>query len=205
MPYSAVVVAAGLSSRMKAFKPLLEIGGVPMIELTIGNLKAAGVDDIVVVLGYRAEELASALGGIGVRTAMNYRFASTSMFESVCLGLRALPATCEGAFITPGDVPFAQPELIRTLMSTEGDIVKPAYRGKLGHPVLIRRHVIPSILPYNGDGGLGAAFKASNYEQVLVEARDEATLLDADTPQDFERLVRFAASRGRSSDGFAYL
>ena len=205
MPYSAVVVAAGLSSRMKAFKPLLEIGGVPMIELTIGNLKVAGVDYIVVVLGYRAEELGAALEGIGVRTAVNNRFASTSMFESVCLGLRALPSTCEGSLVTPGDVPLVQPEFIRTLMGTDGDIVKPAYQGRLGHPVLVRKHVIPSILSYSGDGGLGAALQASNYEQVLVEACDEAILLDVDTPQDFERIVSFAASRDRYSDNFPRL
>ena len=53
----AVLVAAGLSSRMKDFKPMLPFGTSTASRHMIGMLKSLKADPIVVVTGYRAEEL----------------------------------------------------------------------------------------------------------------------------------------------------
>ena len=52
---SAIVLAAGKGSRMKSFIPkvLRKICGRPMISYTLENLRKAGINDIVVVVGYR--------------------------------------------------------------------------------------------------------------------------------------------------------
>jgi CTP:molybdopterin cytidylyltransferase MocA len=53
----AVIVAAGLSSRMGDYKPLMEIGGVSVARRVVRAFTRAGVSPIVVVTGYRADEL----------------------------------------------------------------------------------------------------------------------------------------------------
>ena len=87
----AMIVAAGLSSRMGKLKALLPVGGEPMIRLTAKKLLEAGAEEIVAVTGYRREEIEAALAGLPVRFAHNENYAVTQMFDSVKLGLRAVP------------------------------------------------------------------------------------------------------------------
>ena len=86
MFYSAVVAAAGLSSRMKAFKPLLPLADGTVIGAVITTLKRAGVDDIVVVTGYKADEMAVHLEKHEVRIVENKLYAESEMFDSIKLG-----------------------------------------------------------------------------------------------------------------------
>jgi CTP:molybdopterin cytidylyltransferase MocA len=65
----AVIVAAGLSSRMGAYKPLMEIGGVSVARRVTGAFTGAGVSPIVVVTGYRADELEAHLSANGADAA----------------------------------------------------------------------------------------------------------------------------------------
>ncbi|MGB8261933.1 MAG: NTP transferase domain-containing protein [Terracidiphilus sp.] len=53
----AIVLAAGYSSRMGRFKPLLPLNGSPAILAVLGLLRRAGIEQIVVVTGHRAEDL----------------------------------------------------------------------------------------------------------------------------------------------------
>ena len=59
--FGAVILAAGLSSRMKAFKPLLPVDGRTAIEGLIETSKAAGLTDITVVTGHERKQLAETL------------------------------------------------------------------------------------------------------------------------------------------------
>ncbi|MGH9945077.1 MAG: nucleotidyltransferase family protein, partial [Pyrinomonadaceae bacterium] len=70
-PLSAVLLAAGRSRRMGAFKPLLPFGDRTVAEVCVDNLRAAGVAEIVVVLGHRAAELQARLTHLPVRFALN--------------------------------------------------------------------------------------------------------------------------------------
>jgi molybdenum cofactor cytidylyltransferase len=58
---SAILLAAGRSRRMGAFKPLLPFGARTVIETCIDNLRAAGVTEIVVVVGHRGAEVRARL------------------------------------------------------------------------------------------------------------------------------------------------
>ena len=69
---AAVLLAAGRSRRMGAFKPLLPFGGSSVVEACVANLRAACVREVVVVVGHRAEEVRAALDGLSfVRFALN--------------------------------------------------------------------------------------------------------------------------------------
>lgn len=63
----ALVFAAGRGTRLRPYtdatpKPLLEIGGNPLLERTLNTVVDAGVEAIVIVVGYRADEITDAIG-----------------------------------------------------------------------------------------------------------------------------------------------
>src|SRR5262249_10312801 len=93
----AIVLAAGLSTRMGDFKPLMRLAGVPLIERVIESLQASGsVDDIFVVTGHRGTDVAAAVGGRGVKVMFNENYAEGEMLSSVIAGIGALPEKALG-------------------------------------------------------------------------------------------------------------
>ena len=80
--FAAVILSAGYSSRMKGFKPLMDVGGVTAAERLINSVRAAGIDDITVVTGYGRERLQPVMEKTGVAEAYNADFDS-GMFRCV--------------------------------------------------------------------------------------------------------------------------
>ena len=185
----AVVAAAGLSSRMGAFKPLLPFDGATVIGRCIANLRAAGASEIVVVTGYRGDELAAAVRGSGVAFVHNPDYARTQMFDSLCLGLRALPADCGVVLLTPGDVPLVRPETISALLASDAGFACPVCDGRRGHPVALDARYLPALLNYRGDGGLRGAIEALEIPSADVAVEDAGMSRDMDTPADYGELL----------------
>ncbi len=192
----AVVAAAGLSSRMGAFKPLLPFDGATVIERCIDNLRTAGAAEIAVVTGFRGGELAERLRGSGVILVHNPRYAETQMFDSICMGLRALPKDCDPILLTPGDVPLVSQETIRALLAAEGGFIRPVCAGRRGHPAALDGAYVGALLNYSGEGGLRGAVAALEIPVTDVEVADEGMTLDLDTPADYETVL----SRLRDAD-----
>lgn len=188
MRCAAVIAAAGLSSRMRDFKPMLCLGDMTMIESVIGSLRQAGVEEIVVVTGYKSQVLQRHLDSLQVRSVENSRFAETKMYDSLCLGLTALESDYDAVFLTPGDVPLVQPETIHLMQAAEADMVRPVCGGKAGHPVMIRRLLVPALLAYHGEGGLRQAMETMPQPILDLEVQDIGVTMDADTPEDFKAL-----------------
>jgi len=181
----AVVAAAGLSSRMGDFKPLLPFDGSTVIERCITNLRGAGATDIVVVTGHRAGELARLLEDSGVTLVRNAAYAETQMFDSLCLGLRALPADCDRILLTPGDVPLVRAGTIRALLAADAGFACPICNGRRGHPVALDAAWREQVLGYSGDGGLRGAVEALGIPTAEVEVADPGMTHDLDTPADY--------------------
>ncbi len=186
----AVVVAAGMSSRMGDFKPMLSLGELTISRRLITSLKQAGVDRIVVICGYRAEDLEHHLADMGLVFLRNENYESTDMFESAKIGLSYLGDKCEGLLFTPVDIPLFHADTARTLMESSSRIAIPTYGGKDGHPIFIRDDAIERILKYSGEGGLRGAIECSGYEIERIELSDPGILHDADTPKDYEELLK---------------
>ncbi len=87
---SAIVLAAGLSRRMGRFKLTLPWGATTVIGQVVATLEAAGVAEIVVVTGNRADEVAAALAGTGAQIVFNPDFATGEMLSSIQAGLRTV-------------------------------------------------------------------------------------------------------------------
>src|ERR1035437_1975917 len=97
---AAIVLAAGYSSRMAEFKPLLPLAGSTALERCIGLFHAAGVAEVIAVLGHRAEELQPLAERAGARCIFNSRF-EQGMFSSLFARRRALSSGGEAAFGLP--------------------------------------------------------------------------------------------------------
>lgn len=200
--YTAIIAAAGLSSRMNDFKPLMKLGDKTLITSVIGNLKSAGVEEFIVVIGHRADDVIDHLRSIEARClfVINENYADNSMFDSIRLGLEHVNDSYCGIFVTPGDVPLVSPDTIEKLMRAEGDLVVPKYGEITGHPVLIRRRALCEISGHDGSCGLKGAIDklkrtGSGYTVSEVDVEDRAILMDADTRTDYDALIEFMSMR----------
>lgn len=191
MKTGAVIVAAGMSSRMSDFKPMLKIGTISMIKRIISNFQQANIFPIVVVTGYRGEELEKHIAKFGVICLKNKNYKNSEMFDSAKIGFSYISGKCERFFFTPVDIPLFTVKTITRMLKTNAPITKPVCNGKDGHPILIADKVLPSLLKAETQGGLKGAIEktlANNVNEIQVD--DEGILLDADTPADYERLIK---------------
>lgn len=193
--YGAVILAAGLSSRMKDFKPLLHVDGTTAIEGLVESAKVAGIDDITVVTGHNRELLSPVIAAMGVREAYNEDY-EQGMFSSVKTGLAAAAASGKkGYLLMPVDCPLVSASVMREVMSAglkePEKFAVPVYEGKKGHPLLVSAGFIDEICTWQGGGGLKAVTNAHPDEMVRVPVNEEGCLLDMDTPEGYEEIVNF--------------
>ncbi len=192
---SAVILAAGFSSRMGDFKPLMDLAGRSVLAHSVQNFRDAGVRDILAVTGHRAQEVRAEAERLGISSMYNARH-EQGMFSSVCVALPSVfgqsPLSGPDAFfILPVDVPLVRPSTIAALIEAyDGRIAYPCFEGERGHPPLIPAGLIPKILNHDGQGGLKSLLETC--PSLDVPVWDRGVLVDADTPGDFSALVRRA-------------
>ncbi len=195
---AGIVLAAGASSRMGCFKPLLHLGGMTVLERNIALLRDAGAGEVIVVIGNRAEELQPIAERCGARCVHNAGW-EQGMFSSVVAGLRALQSWAQGAFVLPVDIPLVRSATLRRLAAAfathpEG-IVYPVFGERRGHPPLIARSILDEVSLNAARGPLSEFLTAHEWNAIEVPVADEAIHLDMDTPAAFEALAALAARR----------
>ena len=191
MRTGAVIVAAGRSSRMGDFKPMLNVGTVSMARRVVAALREAGAETLVMVTGNNAEALEQHLEGEGLVFLRNSRFASTQMFDSAKIGFEYLQGKCDRILFTPVDIPLFTAESAAALLRSGAPLACPICNGETGHPLLISSELVPQLLSDGGDGGLRGAIRRLGIPMQEIPVRDPGVLLDADTPQDYESLVNY--------------
>ena len=189
MQIGALIVAAGMSSRMGEFKPMLSIGSISIAQRIIATLSQAGVSKIVMVTGYNATALERHLTGNGIIFLRNTDYETTQMFDSVKIGLRYLQDKCDRILLTPVDVPLFTAKTARTILDSSALLACPMCEGKQGHPILIANSLIPEILNDCGEMGLKGAMDRCSVPLHRIEVDDPGTIHDADTPEDYSQLV----------------
>jgi CTP:molybdopterin cytidylyltransferase MocA len=196
---------------MGSLKPLLPLGGKPAVTWAAETLLAAGVNDIVVVVGHSGKEVASAVEHLPIQIAFNEDFTS-GMFSSVLRGLEAISPESDAFFVMPADIPLVAPNTIRNLADTlfsspmELDVVYPRYSGRRGHPPLISARLTDQVRSWTGDGGLRGFLERRQPRALDVDVDDPGILMDMDTPEDYVRLVEYFDGRfqGKLSGGASY-
>ena len=191
MTTAALIVAAGMSSRMGDFKPLLNIGSISIAQRVVATFQQAGVEKIVMVTGYNAVMLERHLAGNGVVFLRNENYETTQMFDSVCIGLSYLRDKCGRVLFTPVDIPLFTADTVHRLLETDAPLACPAVDGETGHPTLIGASLFDRILSDSGDQGLRGALNRCGAELTLIPVEDRGILHDADTPEDYKALLRY--------------
>lgn len=194
----AVLVAAGLSSRMKEFKPMLPFGDSTISIHIVTMLKELGLDPIVVVTGYRAVQLEGHLSHTGVRFVRNERYQETEMFDSIRLGLESIRGRCDRVMLMPMDTPAIRRDTIRQVLMIDAALVRTTYQGEPGHPIMIEGKMIPLICGASGEGGLRGAMEGCGTPITNLEVTDEGIFRDVDTPEEYRKLIEWNYARGES-------
>ncbi|MBO5640026.1 MAG: NTP transferase domain-containing protein [Oscillospiraceae bacterium] len=188
---AALIVAAGMSSRMGDFKPMLNIGSISIAQRVVASLQQAGVEKIVMVTGYNAVQLERHLSGLGIVFLRNENYEHTQMFESACIGLSYLADKCDRLLFTPVDIPLFTAATLQQLLDSDAPLACPVCDGKRGHPILIASSLIGSILSDSGHDGLRGALERCGAPMTEIPVEDRGILHDADTPEDYKALLRY--------------
>ncbi len=185
----AVVLAAGLSTRMGTQKMLLPFGGDTVIGHVVDQLLASALAQVAVVVGHEGDRVAEALAGRPVHVVVNERYAD-GMLSSVRCGLRAL-GPCEGVLVALGDQPSITTTLVDELVAAYPccglGILVPLYEGRRGHPVLFADRYREEVLTNFDDVGLRGLMQAHPDDVAELPVADEAVLSDMDYPEDYRR------------------
>lgn len=184
---AAIILAAGRSRRMGKFKPLLPFGNQTVIESCVGNLRAAGVAEIVVVLGHRAEDISEKLNSASVEFVTNPN-PDSEMSASIELGVDALTDIARAVLITPADHPAIHPETIRFLIEKwrgGAKLIQPDFAGKGGHPVLIDLSYRDELKRLDPDAGLRGFFNKHRAEVLRLPVDSPFVARDMDTWEDY--------------------
>lgn len=191
MRVGAVITAAGMSSRMGDFKPLLKIGSMSIVSRIVATLRQAGAENIVMVTGYNADALERHLAGSGIVFLRNEDYEHTHMFDSAKIGLAYLADKCDRILFTPVDIPLFTAATVSALLDSGAELACPVFDGQSGHPLLMSDFVAKRILADSGEGGIQGAITRCGVDMTDIIVDDEGILHDADTPQDYNKLLEF--------------
>jgi len=185
---SAIVLAAGESNRLGQLKQLMPLGESTILEQAIDNLLDSVVDETIVVLGHKAEEVRKAIAARPVRMALNPDY-HQGMSTSIITGLNLIDSRAQAVMVALGDQPFVDSQTINILIeefkSGDKGIAVPVYQGKRGHPVIFDIRYKDELLNLKGDIG-GREIVAQNPENVLEVAVDcEGVCIDIDTMENY--------------------
>jgi len=191
----AAVIAAGFSSRVGKFKPLLDFGESSIIGTIIQKLQALGTARIIVVAGYSHKILEAELEKYPVCLVINEDY-ERGMLSSIQSGLRAVSMRASGMLIYLVDQPFIRIDTLRLISSAFNEgragIILPTYRGKHGHPVIISRKYFGEVFQLDDNIGLRELMKRHQDDIYEVSVPTDDVLRDIDTWEDYERELSVA-------------
>lgn len=192
--FSAVVLAAGLSSRMGGrHKLLLPVGGEPAVRRVVRAIVAARPQEVVVVTGFNGRAIFEALDGLDVRFQSNPRYREGQM-TSVAAGVAALHEPCDAVMICLADQVLLGAHDYRELIDAyasmpRGSILVPTFEGARGNPVLFAAGYAHEVVSGHVNPGCRKLIAEHADEVFVYEAAHDRFTVDMDTPDDYERVV----------------
>lgn len=203
---SAVVLAAGMSSRLGRPKQLVSLGSRPLLEGVLDAIRGSKVRGVVVVLGHESDEVARRVRlRPAERVVVNPDY-SRGLSTSVKAGIRAVSPGASAVLLVLADQPFLSTALVDRIvdayLASAARVVAPTRRGLQGNPVLVDRSLFPEVLGVEGDVGAKPVIARHRDETVFIEVEEQDALLDVDTEEDLRRarsILRRAHPRKRPS------
>ncbi len=189
---SGLILGAGASQRLGPPKQLLPFRDTTLLGWVVAQAQsAAGLDEVVVVLGRAADEIRERVDFGSARVVENPVFVE-GCSSSYRAGLAAINSESAAIMVILGDQPGITPEVIDTLAEEwrlkQNSIALCSYHGRKGHPMIFARSLFPQLEVLHGDK---AAWKLvdAHGDSVLEVALDLPFPNDINTAEDFERLA----------------
>lgn len=204
---SSILLAAGESKRMGMPKQLMPFGDSTILEQTVDNLLSSRVDEIIVVLGCRAEDIEKRIAAKPVKIAMNPAYRQ-GMSTSIVAGLALVDDRAEAVMFVLADQPFIDGKIINQLVdgfaSNDRGIVFPSCRGSRGHPIIFSIKYRKELLELKGDIGGRQIIKEHPDDVLEIPVDSEGVSVDIDTTDDFSQRLDTSLRNGMQRDGEAH-
>ncbi len=200
---SAIVLAAGRSTRFGAPKAVARLAGTPLVRHVVERLQESSIDELLVVAGDEADVIGRAINGTRAHLAVNPN-PSAGLSESLRIGLHAAHADAEAILIALGDQPLINAGVVDLMIAawrgSRGMIIVPVYNGERGNPVLFDASLRAELMLLEGDQGARRLFdthSASVYRLVV----DIPLPRDVDTPEDLRDVEWMMGGPDRATGG----
>jgi molybdenum cofactor cytidylyltransferase len=192
----AIVLAAGLSSRMGRAKATLPLGdGDTFLTRIVRTFHDAGVDGVIVVVGHEAEAIAASFvpSGLPARFVLNARY-ERGQLSSLVAGLAAIDRPgVSAALVTLVDVPLVTSATVRAVIeryrTSHAQIVRPTSGVRHGHPLLIDRSLFDAVRSADPDRGIKPVVRAHATQEGDLPVNDEGAFTDIDTVEEYRKWI----------------
>jgi len=185
---SAILLAGGKSRRMGKLKQLMPLGKSTILEQAIDNLLSSTADEVIVVVGYKAEEITKAIAAKPVKIIVNPNY-QQGMSTSIITGLILVDPRVEAVMLALGDQPMVDSQTIDQLIAEfynhDKGIALPTYKGKRGHPVIFATKYKAELLELKGDIGAREIIERHPEDILEVAVGSEGVITDIDTEEDY--------------------
>jgi molybdenum cofactor cytidylyltransferase len=192
---SAILLAAGESKRMGRPKQLLEWQGKPLLLHVLENLVRSNADEVILVLGYEADQIRNCLPELPIKIVVNPDH-ETGMASSLRQGLLSMDAGSEAFLVLLADQPCIGPDMIDRVIREfrqahpRRGIVRPVYGGVPGHPVLIGVQYLQEALKLDGDEGARRILADHPADVLEIDVDQDGVLMDLDTPEEYRECLK---------------
>lgn len=186
---AAVLLAAGASRRLGQPKQLLQFHGESLVRRAAGLLLKLGADPVVVVTGFRSQDVIRELEGLPLVYAINSEW-EQGMGNSIACGMRNVPPGVDGVLLLLCDQwRLDLKDLLNLKSSWDSDISRIILSGwndgkshSSGPPVIFPGELIPELLFVNGKTGAKPVIDSHREIVRVVELKNAA--YDLDEQQD---------------------
>ena len=184
---TAVVLAAGSSTRMGRNKLLLPFGGESLVRRAVRAAADAGVDRVVAVLGHEEPRVRAELEGLPCVIVVNPDHAQ-GVGTSLRSGVRHA-AGADAILVVLADMPFVTAAMIAALVerhrATGAPLVVSHYGDVQAPPTLYARPLFPELLSIPGERCAKQVVRRHEQEAEVVAWPIDA-LRDIDVPEDYD-------------------
>jgi molybdenum cofactor cytidylyltransferase len=202
-PTAGIILAAGMSSRFGSLKPLFKIGEKTILTMVTNASLESKLDEVVLVLGYRADIIMEAIGKrlrhTRLKTVINPYY-TDGMSVSIQRGLKEIKDQFPSIMIILGDHPLLKPGIIDLLLnkfrSSDKSICLPAYKGVRGHPVCFSKVFYPALMAMRGDIGARDIIRENPGQVLEVELDDSDPFFSVDNNEDIAELASRLKKKG---------
>ena len=188
---SAILLAAGQSKRMNGENKLTkEVQGIPVIKLSVKNILASSINELIIVLGHQKEIIEKLIDkNEKIKFVFNKDYES-GMASSIKTGLNNLSEKTEAFFICLGDMPMVNSDIYNQLIKSRNqkDIIVPTYKGQQGNPVLFDKLMKEKVIDISGDVGAKKILELNKDKILSLEISDQGITRGFDTQDNFNSL-----------------